>query len=64
MVSLVEYQATSGSVCVVDAHSPLSRLVTRPAVRVEPSCSQAVDPHLWLRSLRVVIEAPAEIWLG
>jgi hypothetical protein len=25
---------------------------------------QAVDPHLWLTSLRVAIEAPAEIWLG
>lgn len=25
---------------------------------------QAVDPHLWLASLRVAIETPAEIWLG
>lgn len=25
---------------------------------------QMVDPHLWLASLRVAVEAPAEIWLG
>jgi signal-transduction protein with cAMP-binding, CBS, and nucleotidyltransferase domain len=25
---------------------------------------QAVDPHLWLASLRFAIEGPAEIWLG
>jgi CBS domain-containing protein len=25
---------------------------------------QAVDPHLWLTSLRLAIEAPTEIWLG
>ena len=25
---------------------------------------QVVDPHLWLTSLRVAIETPAEIWLG
>ena len=25
---------------------------------------QAVDPHLWLTSLRVAIETPSEMWLG
>jgi hypothetical protein len=25
---------------------------------------QAVDPHLWLTSLRVSFDAPTEIWLG
>lgn len=25
---------------------------------------QAADPHLWLASLRVAVESPAEIWLG
>jgi CBS domain-containing protein len=25
---------------------------------------QAVDPHLWLTSLRVAIETPSELWLG
>jgi CBS domain-containing protein len=25
---------------------------------------QAVDPHLWLTSLRVAIESPSEMWLG
>ena len=25
---------------------------------------QVADPHLWLRSLRAVMEAPAELWLG
>ena len=25
---------------------------------------QAADPHLWLTSLRVAIEAPSELWLG
>jgi signal-transduction protein with cAMP-binding, CBS, and nucleotidyltransferase domain len=25
---------------------------------------QAVDPHLWLASLRIAVEGPAEIWLG
>ena len=25
---------------------------------------QAVDPHLWLTSLRVAVESPSEIWLG
>jgi signal-transduction protein with cAMP-binding, CBS, and nucleotidyltransferase domain len=25
---------------------------------------QALDPHLWLTSLRVAIETPSEIWLG
>ena len=25
---------------------------------------QAADPHLWLASLRVTVDGPAEIWLG
>jgi CBS domain-containing protein len=25
---------------------------------------QAVDPHLWLTTLRVAIESPPEVWLG
>jgi hypothetical protein len=25
---------------------------------------QASDPHIWLSSLRIKIETPAEIWLG
>jgi hypothetical protein len=25
---------------------------------------QTVDPHLWLASLRIAVEGPAEIWLG
>lgn len=25
---------------------------------------QVADPHLWLTSLRVAVESPAEIWLG
>ena len=25
---------------------------------------QVADPHLWLTSLRVAVEGPAEIWLG
>ena len=43
---------SAGTVGVVSIRDVLAVLV------------QAVDPHLWLTSLRVAFDAPTEIWLG